>query len=362
MPEMMDTAAGVRVCFVPHIPFGLMYGGGEVQAECTMRNLNAAGHHVFWLDLTGRSLLDRTDVFHFFGADVEFAYWIHTAIAERPVVVSPIFWEPSAARRAGWRWGRHIPCTTPRKLSRLLHEATLLLPNSEAESRSLQALFGVDRASIRVIPNGIDPTFVGMNPAAFRARYLADWPADAPFVLCAGRIERRKNQLLLAESCLKAGMRLVLAGQLAPGIDVDYQRQVLHLAEDNPQSLKYLKAIPRDDMPDAYAAAAAHALISTQECASLASLEAGLNGCNLVVGDCPPVREYFGGIATIVHQDEASVRAALEQALSLPRNAFGQSAVIAQKYSWSRVAELTAAAYREAIARHGGCVPAGGSS
>ncbi len=362
MPETVDPTAGMRICFVPHVPFGLMYGGGEVQAECTMRHLNAAGHHAFWLDLTDRRLLDHTDVFHFFGADIEFAYWIHTAIAERPVVVSSIFSEPSVARCLGWRWGRYIPGTTPRKLSRLLHEVTLLLPNSEAESRSLQALFDVDRASIRVIPNGIDPTFVGMNPAAFRGRYLADWPADAPFVLCAGRIERRKNQLLLAESCLKAGMRLVLAGQLAPGIDADYQRQVMHLAEDNPQSLKYLKAIPRDDMPDAYAAAAVHALVSTWETTGLVSLEAGLNGCNLVVGDCPPVREYFGGIATIVHQDGASVRAALEQALSQPRNALEQSAVIAQKYSWSRVAELTAATYGEAIARYGRLVPAGGSS
>lgn len=352
MTDKMGLHNGIRACFVPHIPFGLMYGGGEVQAESTMNCLNAMGHNAFWLDLTDRTLLERTDIFHFFGADIEFAYWIHSAIPDRPVVVSSIFWEPSALRRYVLCHGRRVPYTVPRAFSRLLHEATLLLPNSIAESRSLQALFGVDPKSIRVVPNGVDPTSVGDDPGLFRSRYLAGWPSDVPFVLCAARIERRKNQLVLATACLKANVRLVLVGQVTPGIDASYQSALLGLVDANPSSLKYLRPITRSEMPNAYAAAAVHALVSTCETPGLASLEAGLNGCNLVVSDCPPVREYFSGIATIVHQDERSVREGIEQALSLPRDAHGQSEIIAQRYSWSRVAEMTADAYGEAIRRH----------
>lgn len=353
MPNVRETVNRFRACFVPHIPFGLIYGGAEIQAESTMKCLNAMGHDAFWLDLTDHTLLERTDIFHFFGADIEFAYWIHSAIADRPVVVSSIFSEPSRLRRLGWRYGRLLPGTTPRRLERLLREATLILPNSKAESDALQTLFGVDPRSIRVIPNGVDVAFIGGNPASFRARHLNDWPSDAPFVLCAGRIERRKNQLMLAESCLQAGVRLVLVGQLAPNTDSEYQQRLLALIGSRPKFLKYLGAIPRSDMPNAYAAAAVHALVSTWETTGLTSLEAGLNGCNLIVGDCPPVREYFGGIATIVHQDERSVREGIEKALTLPRDAHGQSRVIAQKYSWARVAEMTADAYREAIERYG---------
>lgn len=354
MPDVPMTVTGISACFVPHVPFGLMYGGGEVQAESTMDSLNAMGHRAFWLDLTDRTLLERTDIFHFFGADIEFAYWIHSAISDRPVIVSSVFYEPSKLQRFLWHCKRYVPGTTPKRLSRLLHEATLILPNSEAESETLQALFGVDQRSIRVVPNGVDATFVGGDPASFRSNYLSDWPADTPFVLCAGRIERRKNQLLLAESCLRAGVRLVMAGQLAPNTDREYQRRLLDLVGRNAARLKYLGAMPRSDMPNAYAAAAIHALVSTWETPGLASLEAGLNGCNLVVGDCSPVREYFNGLATIVHQDERSVREGIEQALSLPRNACGQSEIIAERYSWSRVAEMTADAYVEAIRRYRG--------
>ena len=35
---------------------------------------------------------------------------------------------------------------------------------------------------------------------------------------------------------------------------------------------------------------------------SLASLEAGINGANLVLGECEPVREYFEGMARIISQ------------------------------------------------------------
>jgi glycosyltransferase involved in cell wall biosynthesis len=304
--------------------------------------------------LTDRMLLERTDIFHFFGADIEFAFWIHLAIPDRPVIVSSVFYEPSKLQRFLWHCKRYLPGTTPKRLLRLLHEATLILPNSEAESEQLQTLFGVSRGSIRVVPNGVDVTFIGKDPASFRSHYLKDWPASVPFVLCAGRIERRKNQLLLAESCLKAGVRLVLAGQLAPNTDCEYQRRLLALVGANPAHLKYLGAVPRSDMPNAYAAAAIHSLVSTWETPGLASLEAGLNGCNLVAGECAPVREYFEGIATIVHQDERSVREGIARALSLPRNACGQSEIIAQQYSWSRVAEMTSDAYREAIRPHRG--------
>jgi hypothetical protein len=60
MPDVPMIVEGIRACFVPRVPFGLVYGGGEVQAECTMDSLNAMGHKAFWLDLTDRMLLERT--------------------------------------------------------------------------------------------------------------------------------------------------------------------------------------------------------------------------------------------------------------------------------------------------------------
>jgi glycosyltransferase involved in cell wall biosynthesis len=349
VPERTSPTSGIRACLVPHIPFGLIHGGAEVQAERTLQKLNAQGNHAFWLDFTDTELLKQTDVFHFFGASAEFGYWIHSAVPFRPVLVSPIFSEPSVLRRFAWKYEGLLPGTTSRTVHRLLHEATLLLPNSHAEARQLRALFGVDESRMRIIPNGVDTDFVGTDPVAFRQRYLQDWPADVPFVLCVGRIERRKNQLLLAQACLAARAHLVLIGQLAPNTDLDYQQTFLDLVAAHGDHLKYLGELPREQLPDAYTAAAVHALVSTWETPGLASLEAGLNGCNLVVGEDPSVREYFAGIATIVHQDVTSVRHGVEHALAMPRNGQGQAEVIARQYTWDRVARLTAEAYREAV-------------
>lgn len=351
-PRSVSPGNGIRACLVPHIPFGLIYGGAEVQAAETLEKLNEQGNRAFWLDFTDVDLLQHTDVFHFFGASAQFSFWHHTAIAFRPIVVSTIVSEPSALRRLALRYERLLRGTTSRMVYRLLHESTLLLPNSHADARQLQTLFSVDESRVRVIPNGIDTDFVGVDPAAFRRRHLQDWPADAPFVLCVGRIERRKNQLLLAQACLAAKARLVLIGQLAPNTDLDYQQRLLDLVAAHGDYLKYLGQLPREQLPNAYAAAAVHALVSTWETPGLTSLEAGLNGCNLVVGEHPTVREYFDGIATIVHQDAASVQNGIERALAMPRNGQGQAEVIAQNYTWDRVAELTAKAYRDAMAMY----------
>ena len=351
-PNTVSPGDGIRACFVPYSPFGIIYGGGEVQAQQTMVALNKQGQHAFWLNFTDLDLFAHTDILHFFGGTAQFANWIHLASETCPVVVSPIFWEPSALRQLGWRYERILPGTASRTVHKLLREATLVLPNSHAEARHLHALFGLEESSMHIIPNGVDTDFLGTSSAAFRQRYLADWPPDAPFVLCVGRIERRKNQLLLAQACHAAGVPLVLIGQLAPNTDLEYQQELLQLVAGHPGELKYLGQLARSELPDAYAAAAVHALVSTSETTGLVSLEAALNGCNLVVGEHPTVREYFDGIATIVHQDVASVRDGIERALAMPRNGQGQAQVIAQNYTWDRVAELTAKAYRDAMAMY----------
>ncbi len=68
MPDVPTTVTGICACFVPHVPFGLMYGGGEVQAESTMNCLSATGHQAFWIDVTDHDLLEHTDVLSSIGA------------------------------------------------------------------------------------------------------------------------------------------------------------------------------------------------------------------------------------------------------------------------------------------------------
>jgi glycosyltransferase involved in cell wall biosynthesis len=202
---------------------------------------------------------------------------------------------------------------------------------------------------MKVVPNGVDADFLGTQPDEFRNLWLKDLPSSEPFILSVGRIEPRKNTLNLIRACVGLGVPLVLIGAMNLGSDPRYLQDVRSLVERHPQSVRLIGPLARQELPNAYTAAAVHALTSYVETPGLASLEAGLNGCNLVVGACPPVEEYFGDIATVVRQDPASIRNGLEQALSSPRNGRHQAETIREKYGWDRVAELTEEAYRLAL-------------
>lgn len=73
-------------------------------------------------------------------------------------------------------------------------------------------------------------------------------------------------------------------------------------------------------------------------------------GCNLVAGDCPYVREYFGDHATYVDGSDPS--AIVEAVLANWDRPANQeiSTLVRTKYTWEGAAKATLAAY-EAVAR-----------
>lgn len=341
----------LKVCMVPKAPFGFVHGGAEVQADLTRQQLIARGVSVEWLSLTDTDVLKRCDIVHFFGAEAQWFPWAVAAARVRPIVVSSIFWEPSRLRLAAWHLAGRVRGTTPRLVRSLLALASAVLPNSEAEARQMCRTFDLDANRVHVIPNGVDEDFIGHDPEQFRHKHIADLGESEPFVLSCHRVGpgNRKKTLMLCQAAVQVGVPVVIVGPvLSAGADAETDT-VLDYAAKHKSSVRLVGALAHGELPDAYAAASVHALPSDLETPGLASLEAGLNGCNLVVGECPVVREYFDGIAVIVHQDVASIVKGLEQALDMPRNAMNQSAFIRTHYTWRRAAELTEQAYRAAI-------------
>ena len=111
------------------------------------------------------------------------------------------------------------------------------------------------------------------------------------------------------------------------------------MANQYPEKFLFLGPLPRNLLKHAYAAAKVHALLSEYETPGLASLEAGINGANLVVLESPPVVEYFQNIAWVVNKNLGNIVIALENAAARERNCFLQSETIKEKYSWSKIAE-----------------------
>ena len=138
-----------------------------------------------------------------------------------PVVLSTIAWfdlanclrepRPMAGRlAAAGRFLARAACPRlPSWRRRLYHAVDRLLPNSNAEARQLIRYFGVLPEKIRAVPNGADPRFADARPEPFIRRVDA-----RGFVLYAGRIEPRKNQLGFLKAMRGTGVPIVVLGDL----------------------------------------------------------------------------------------------------------------------------------------------------
>lgn len=345
----------MKVVFVPPNALGFDFGGGEVQTLATRRALEDLGVSVRPYDPWDCELFRNIDLVHLFGAPAAHSTITKVLVSRGiPYAVSSIFYVPEGrlsllARGLMTR----LRGTTARMVGQMLRDATLVLPNSTAEADMVWLCFGVPPERLHVIPNGVDPAYLGAGEG-FRRQFLSEFIREGErFVLSVGRIQRHKNTLSLLRAALKCGVKVVLIGKpdYSPA-ETPHTDRTLKLVSQYPDRFRHVEGFPLGsrELADAYAAAYVHALVSRSETTGLASLEAGLNGANLLVGECKPVREYFEGIADFADsRDESDIASQLAKTVARPRNAFGQAQVIAEKFSWRGAGTRTLAAYETAL-------------
>lgn len=343
----------MRVIFFVPRPVSLAFGGQEVQMMQTGQMLTELGVEVSHADYFDRDLLRGADLVHLFGSDYVYAQVSKLLNARRlPYVVSSVFYPVGRVRLVQTALAR-LPYSQSWLQKQVLMRAAAVLPNSRAEQRLLRRMFQLPDRRQRVVPNGVSVSLVGQQPQAFYQHLPDDFPRDLPFVLSVGRIEPRKNSLLLLRAAAALQAPIVFIGSPVES-EAAYTAQFFRELERYPGCAVHLSGFApgSPDLANAYAAAHVHALLSTLETPGLASLEAALNGANLVVGDCPPVREYFAGRSAVVKPDDSqAVTDALRKALAQPRDASGQAAYVQQNFTWERVARETLGVYRSVLER-----------
>jgi len=329
-------------------------GGGEIQLQETARALSAAGLEVRLLQ-HGEALPRRADCLHLFGSHA--GHLPVVAAARRsgiPVALSPIAWfdlrsywrEPGGLGRRLARCGRFLAraaCPTlPSWRRRLYRAVDLLLPNSTAEADQLVRYFGLPRSKIHVTPNGAGERFAGADAEPF-----AELVGIRGFVLYAGRIEPRKNQLNFLRAMRGSGIPIVVLGDVLHGHE-QYLDKCRRAAD------RRVRFVPRMDHEDprlgsAYAACGCLALASWYETPGLVALEAGMSGTPLVLPQRGAAREYFGHLAQYVRPDDLpGIRRAVGLALS-----GGRSPALAEhvqrNFSWKAAAQATCEAYARIV-------------
>lgn len=217
----------------------------------------------------------------------------------------------------------------------VLDTVKAILPNSDAEQRAIERQFGVIPACV-VVPNAVDTSVFapGSGDGGGRAG-----------VLCVGRIEPRKNQLALVRAFRGVDETLTMIG--TPGrYSGAYADRV---RAESGANVRFVEPCEPSRLVGHYRASLVHACVSWYETPGLASLEAGVCGCTLVVTPGGSTREYFGEHAVYADPgSEASIREAIELALS-GRGPAPASEAWAKEFRWSRAAERTLEGYETAI-------------
>ena len=302
----------MKVAFITRSTLYSVPGGDTEQIVQTARFLKEMGIGVELFLTTERIDYSKYDLLHVFNITRPADILFHISKTTKPVVVSTIlvdYTEYDMHHRKGLpglilrlfpaganeyvktiaRWllkkdslqsksylwkGQH------KSIREILKKPTLLLPNSEAEYQTLEAMYGVKK-NYSVIHNGIDHSLFS---------FLPEIKKDDKLVLSAARIEGRKNQLNLIKALNDTPYTLLLTGLPAPN-QRKYYDECKKIASKN---IIFCGRVPVETLIDYYSKAKVHVLPSWHETCGLSSLEAAAMGCNIVITDKGFTREYFG--------------------------------------------------------------------
>lgn len=333
-------------------PPSLGFGGGHVQALMYKKYIREIGVGINFVDFSDGE--DNFEILHILG--MQAGNCLNGMNAKRigkKIVLSSIFYTEANVLLYGLV--NRIMSTSFFSffqnrfflMQKLIDSADYILPNSTAEAMQLKKIFKIDKSKIKVVYNGVEPElFHGVDRNLFTEKFRV----DSGFVLSVANINRRKNTLNLIKAFIESNLntKLVLIGNFNYEADASYCAEVKRMIEKNSDKILLINNLHYGDkmLLSAYLNARVHVLASTLETPGLANLEAALAGCNLVVGDCAPVREYFGDrVLYCGHENIADIK---EKIILAYHNGLNNdlSEFIVKKYSWQNIAREVVNTYR----------------
>jgi glycosyltransferase involved in cell wall biosynthesis len=267
-----------------------------------------------------------------------------------PLVVTvhdaaPVLFPETFSRRGRWFHARGIAAAK--------HRADLVITVSEVAADELVHHAGFARERLRVVHNGVElQEATDEDVAAARARHGL---VDTPYVLFVGTLEPRKNLAVLIDAFTRLVDETEFPHVLAVvGPEGWVTRHAVPAeAAGLGERLRMLGPVAGSDLWGLYRGAEVFAHPSRHEGFGIPVLEAMAQRRAVVGSDIPVLREVSGGHARLVPPDDVDGwRRALAELLgdAAARARMGEAGrVWAERFSWARCAEATAAVYREAV-------------
>ena len=219
--------------------------------------------------------------------------------------------------------------------------ANLLFACGETEGAFLQSSF--PGARVTVTPFGSSVKEIAAPPALFEETF-----GVKDFVLCVGRLEIRKNQLMLLKALEDSDLPLVFADG---GFAYLPEYQCLCKIYKRKGRTIFTGRLSDEMLVSAYRACRLHCLPSWFELPGLVSLEAARYGCPVVAGSWGGLPDYLGDACTYCAPDDSeSIRGAVESVYE--RGERNGAAETAGLFAWEKFGRLTLAHYERVIAEH----------
>ncbi len=231
-----------------------------------------------------------------------------------------------------------VPNAPKFEVQDLARHASAILPNGSSEGSAIRRDFPY-AGPIRVVPVGIDP-IQNVSPELFTTAF-----GIKDFILCVGRIESRKNQLMLLKALEDVDCPVVLVGggfSYQPEYD-----QAVRAFRRKGQTL-ILGRLEDEMLASAYAACRIHALPSWFELPGLVTLEAAARGKNVVVTRTGTTHDYIGDAGFYcLPWDADSIKSAVYAAYHAPV----QEGLVEQatQYTWDSAVDCLDKIYRDVV-------------
>jgi alpha-1,3-rhamnosyl/mannosyltransferase len=203
-------------------------------------------------------------------------------------------------------------------IGRSLERASRIACVSRAVADEAMRGFGVDRAKIEIVPNGVDEFF---SPAG----------GEGDYILFAGTLEPRKGVADLIEAWRALATprpRLVLCGDRGWGVDV-------------PDDVEVTGYVTRERLRELYRGAMAFVYPSRYEGFGIPPLEAMACGAPVIATRVGAIADYAGDAGLLIEPNElrdALARIVRDRALRDDLRARGPER--ARLYRWDRSASL----------------------
>ncbi len=216
--------------------------------------------------------------------------------------------------------------------------ADRLLTCGDTEAKFIKSRFPKAKCETVFFGSTIKESTVG--PELFQEQF-----GVRDFVLCVGRIEMRKNQLMLLKALEDDDVPLVFADG-----GFSYQPGYVDLCRNFKRKGKtiFTGRLSHDALISAFRAASVHCLPSWYELPGLVTLEAARYGSRIVASSWGAIGDYMKDTITYCQPDSSeSIRNAIFNAMALPNDAKQKD--LGSSYTWEKSGEHLVSVYTNAI-------------